>query len=67
MKVFTVTDTYTAFEITESGGIVIESDDTVVQTAICPDMLTIWDLGQAGNWRGRVVRGFFQVMRLWRT
>lgn len=30
--------------------------------AICPDLLTIHQLGVADNFRGRVVRGFFRVL-----
>jgi hypothetical protein len=32
---------------------------------ICPDRLTIHDLGAADSWRGRVVRGLFQLLRWW--
>lgn len=64
---FQITDTHSTFEITNRGSMFIKSDATVAQTAICPDSLTVWHLGVADNWRGRVVRGFFQVMRLWRV
>ncbi len=33
--------------------------------ALCPDLLTLADIGVADNWRGRVVRGFFRLMRVW--
>jgi len=33
-----------------------------VNTAICPDLLTIEQIGAADNLRGRVVRAFFRVM-----
>ena len=29
---------------------------------ICPDSLSIDDIGEADSWRGRVVRGFFTVL-----
>ena len=32
---------------------------------LCPDLLTIDAIGAADNLRGRVVRAFFTVMRLW--
>ena len=35
---------------------------TGVNTAICPDLLTIEQIGAADNLRGRVVRAFFRVM-----
>lgn len=33
-------------------------------TAICPDLLRLDDLGEADNWRGKVVRGFFRLLRI---
>ena len=33
-----------------------------VNTAICPDLLTIEQIGAADNLRGRVVRAFFRMM-----
>ena len=32
--------------------------------ALCPDLLSIRDIGEADGWRGHVVRGFFRVLRL---
>lgn len=32
----------------------------------CPDMLTLDNLGVADNLRGRVIRGFFRLMRVWK-
>ena len=29
---------------------------------LCPDLLSIADIGEADGWRGRVVRGFFRVL-----
>ena len=43
--------------------------DTVsrlVGVPFCPDMLRYEDIGVADNIRGRVVRGFFWLMRWWR-
>lgn len=37
---------------------------TTTQSAICPDLLSIDQIGTADGWRGRVVRGFFRVLRL---
>lgn len=34
---------------------------------ICPDLLDYDALGEADNVRGRVVRAFFWLMRLWRV
>ena len=31
----------------------------------CPDVCGIEDFGPADYWRGRVVRTFFHLMRLW--
>ena len=35
------------------------------QTALCPDLLRYEQIGEADGWRGRVVRGFFWILRLW--
>jgi len=35
--------------------------------AFCPDLLLYEQLGEADGWRGRVVRGFFWLMRGWPT
>lgn len=32
---------------------------------ICPDLLRYEQIGAADNWRGRVVRAFFWLMRAW--
>lgn len=34
-------------------------------TPICPDLLRYEDVGMADNLRGRVVRGFFWLIRWW--
>lgn len=36
-------------------------------SALCPDLLRYEQIGQADNLRGRVVRGFFWLMRFWPT
>ena len=59
----TMTDTNSSFEMRDSGGYIVESD----QLDLCPELLTIRDLGSAYNWRGRAIRAFFQIMRIWRT
>jgi hypothetical protein len=41
--------------------------DRIIGMPICPDLLDITAIGAADNWRGRFVRGFFQMMRLWPT
>ncbi len=35
--------------------------------ALCPDLLRYEQIGAADNWRGRVVRAFFWIMRAWRV
>lgn len=40
---------------------------TIVNTAICPDLLRYEQIGEADNLRGRVVRAFFHALRLWRV
>ena len=34
---------------------------------LCPDLLRYEQIGVADNWRGRIVRGFFWVMQIWRV
>lgn len=36
---------------------------TISHTAICPDLLRLSDIGEADSWRGRLVRGFFRLLR----
>lgn len=31
-------------------------------SALCPDLLSIRNIGEADGWRGRLVRGFFRVL-----
>ncbi len=35
---------------------------TGTDSALCPDLLRLSDIGEADNWRGRVVRGFFRLL-----
>lgn len=30
---------------------------------LCPDLLRLADLGEADNWRGKVVRAFFRLLK----
>ena len=38
---------------------------TTVSQYVCPDLLRYEQIGAADNWRGRVVRAFFWLMRVW--
>lgn len=31
----------------------------------CPDVCGLEDFGDADTWRGKTVRGFFRLMKLW--
>jgi hypothetical protein len=46
-------------------GWVAGGTNTASPTALCPDLLRYEQIGEADGWRGRVVRAFFFVMRLW--
>ena len=35
---------------------------TMVPTALCPDLLRLQQIGEADNFRGRVVRAFFRLL-----
>lgn len=37
----------------------------MVPGSFCPDVCGIEDFGEADTWRGKVVRGFFKLMRYW--
>lgn len=39
----------------------------LIGTPICPDLLDYSAIGAADNWRGRVVRAFFWLLRAWPT
>jgi hypothetical protein len=54
------------FSYSTPGFIFYDLPLTSTVRAICPDLLTIHDLGVADDLRGRVVRAFFHIMRLWR-
>lgn len=34
----------------------------LIGVPICPDLLTINDLGVADTWRGRLIRAFFRLL-----
>jgi hypothetical protein len=40
------------------------SNATGTTNAICPDLLSIRDIGAADGWRGHLVRGFFRVLKV---
>lgn len=41
-------------------------DFTRTASAICPDLLTLQNIGEADNLRGRFIRGFFWIMdKVW--
>lgn len=46
-------------------GSVVWGSFKYVEVYHCPDLLEYTDIGAADNWRGRVIRGFFWVMRAW--
>lgn len=37
----------------------------LASAALCPDLLRYEQIGAADGWRGRLVRAFFFVLRLW--
>ena len=37
----------------------------VMRDHLCPDLLRYEQIGAADNWRGRTVRAFFWLMRVW--
>ena len=44
------------------------ADGTLVSIDhLCPDQLRYSQIGAADGWRGRVVRAFFWLMRIWPT
>lgn len=40
------------------------SHSTFTQQWICPDLLSIRQIGGADGWRGHLVRGFFKILKL---
>jgi len=49
----------TAGGLTDLGGSI-----TSARHALCPDLLSIRDIGEADGWRGHVVRIFFRILRV---
>jgi hypothetical protein len=43
--------------------VTITGGTTINRTYICPDLLSIRNIGAADGWRGRAVRGFFRVLK----
>ena len=39
----------------------------LVGVPLCPDLLSLDDIGEADHLRGRVVRGFFRLIRWWKS
>lgn len=37
---------------------------TTNQSPLCPDLLRLEDIGEADAWRGKVVRGFFRILKV---
>jgi hypothetical protein len=49
-----------------SSNLVPAADGTWVTPGhLCPDMLRYENIGAADGWRGRTVRAFFWLMRVW--
>jgi len=46
-----------------TGGVMLTGTG-VNSTYLCPDLLSIRNLGAADAWRGRLVRGFFYILRV---
>lgn len=44
-------------------GVVITGTATS-STHLCPDLLSLRNLGAADTWRGHLVRGFFRLLRV---
>lgn len=43
---------------------VINNTYTMNNSALCPDLLRLEDIGVADGWRGKVVRGFFKLLKI---
>jgi hypothetical protein len=52
-------------EFNEYGWSRTDSGVRLIGVPICPDLLDYAALGEADNWRGRIVRGFFWMLRFW--
>ena len=58
------------YEVSENGIIISKTQTTTMLKFMppghfCPDVCGIEDFGDADTWRGRVVRGFFRLMKRW--
>jgi len=65
-------DVYTSLPLTPIRRLKIEYDGnnngrTTADCWLCPDLLEYAHIGAADNLRGRVVRAFFWLMRIWST
>lgn len=49
----------------DNRGVPVTMGTYVTPDHLCPDLLRYEQIGAADNWRGRVVRAFFFVMRAW--
>jgi len=43
----------------------VRPGSNVSPSALCPDLLRYEQIGTADGWRGRVVRAFFWLLRVW--
>ena len=56
----------TPAQVTTSVSLVLAADGTwVTPDCLCPDLLRWEQIGAADGLRGRVVRGFFWLLRAW--
>lgn len=55
----------TASRVTYRLGPAMFHHETAAQFHLCPDVLCYQQIGAADGWRGRIVRAFFLMMRLW--
>jgi hypothetical protein len=63
---FYVTHTVGGGGVAASGnGGVAGNGSTTLSGALCPDLLRLSQIGAADGPRGRVVRGFFWLLRAW--
>jgi hypothetical protein len=52
--------------VTQATRVAAAADGVIITPDhLCPDLLRLSNIGAADGWRGRVVRGFFNLMRLW--
>ena len=57
---------YGVTQVTTSAHLVQARDGTwVTPNCLCPDLLRLENIGAADGFRGRVVRGFFWLLRAW--